>query len=331
MKFNKGSLGALTLSSLMMSVTPAYAVPTIKLATDWATSDVAIELMYGFITNFCMGSGTPDNSQQTCDVSIAETADSSAIRDQVASSGSSGVDFDLFLSSNEDPSDLFYKYQIDNSNYPNDPNNSNNPKVVVGKPFQFASDSVILFSDYPDSPTGMDVSKGFPEKLAPGVTFSIAEPVAAWTPYGVLSSDTYGVVSSKILSSLPNFRSLLKHAKVEQDGGTAYAAVRYVYPTDPSFGSPFGMVPTSLACREITWAPSTYSFYDFSQQKNLKAINSIPFTGVAILKADKEKAAVVNSFISYLTGHSNGNGIGYTAADIMKNRFCLTPVTASAD
>jgi hypothetical protein len=231
-------------------------------------------------------------------------------RDEIVNSGSAAVDYDLFISSNSDPSDLYYKYQF--RKYPNQPN------VEVGKPFQFASDSVILYSVFPGP--GIDVSSGFPKHLAEGVAFAIPDPV----------TDAYGAVSAQILSSSPNLKSALSHAATVPNGVSAYAATLLYDPTEWWTDS-FGFVPKSAACTDSK-LPQYYSVYDFSKQENLKEINSIKVTGVTIgRKRNKEENALLNSFISYITGQSNGNGSGQTAAYVLQERYCYVPITAKKE
>jgi hypothetical protein len=315
MKFNKASIGALTLSSLlMMGVTPAYAVPTITIGMDRSVSNVVIELMFAFEINFCTDPLNP-SGDPTCNFSVKEMNSSADIRDEIVNSGSSGVAYDLFLSANPDPSDLYYKYQF--RRYPNQPNIV--PNVEVGKPFEFASDSIILFSMFPG--VGMDVSSGFPKHLGEGVTFAMPDPV----------TDAYGAVSAKILSSSPNLKSALSHVQTVNDAGSAYAATELYDPTQ-SFGTAFGFVPKSAACRDLQYNPKGISFFDFSQQENLKKINSVKLNGVSIgKKRNKEEDALLNSFISYITGQNNGNGNADTAAYILQNNYCYVPITSKLE
>jgi hypothetical protein len=315
MNLNKTSIGALTLSSLlMMSSTPAYAVPTITIGMDSSVSDVIIELMYAFEINFCTDPLNP-SGDPTCNFSLKVMNSSADIRDEIVNSGSAAVGYDLFISANPDPSDLYYKYQF--RRYPNQPNVV--PNVEVGKPFQFASDSVILYSMFPG--VGIDLSSGFPKHLGEGVTFAMPDPV----------TDAYGAVSAQILASSPNLKSALNHAQTEFDAGTAWAAVEFYNPTD-SFGSPFGFVPKSAVCKDLQYTPQDISIYDFSQQENLKKINSVKLNGVSIgKKRNKEEDALLNSFISYITGQNNGNGNADTAAYILQNNYCYVPITAKKE
>jgi hypothetical protein len=174
----------------------------------------------------------------------------------------------------------------------------------VGKPFDIASDSVILFSAFPGP--GIDVSSGFPKNLGEGIKFAMPDPV----------TDAYGAVSAQILSGSPNLKSALSHAEASGTGITAYAQTKFYDPTFP-FGTSFGFVPKSAACWESK-DPLEYSVYDFSQQEKLKKINSIKVTGITIgRKRNKEETELLNSFISYITGQSNGNGSANTAAEVL--------------
>jgi hypothetical protein len=308
MNLNKTSIGALTLSSLlMMGSSPAYAVPNITIAMDYAVGDVVAQgLMDQFELNFCEDPSSP-TPELTCNISLI-ISDSAVIRDEIVNSGSSAVKYDLFLSANPDPSDLYYKYQF--RKYPNQPN------VEVGKPFEFASDSVILFSMFPG--VGMDVSSGFPKHLGEGVTFAMPDPV----------TDAYGAVSAQILSSSPNLKSALSHVQTVNDAGSAWAAVKFYNPTD-SFGNPFGFVPKSAVCKDLQYTPQDISIYDFSKQENLKKINSIKLNGVTIgKKRNKEEDALLNLFISYITGQNNGNG--RSAAEILQEQ-CYVPITSKLE
>jgi hypothetical protein len=302
MKFNQASLGTLTLSSLlMMSAAPAYAVTTITIAVDWNTAAVVGELISSFEIQFC---ADPSSSvgDLTCDIPLWIT-DSADIRDDIVNSGSAATNYDLFISSNSDSSDLYDKYQF------------SHPNVVVGKPFDIASDSVILFSAFPGP--GIDVSSGIPKHLAEGIKFAMADPV----------TDAYGAVSARILASSPNLKSALSHAEASGSGTLAYSQAQLYDPTQP-WGTPFAFAPKSAACGQSK-APLEFSTYDFSQQEKLKEINSIKVTGITIgRERNKEETALLNSFISYITGKSNGNGSANTAAEVLQDEYCYLPITS---
>jgi hypothetical protein len=305
MKINKTAISALTLSSLLMiSNSPAYAVTTITIGVDPNTEAVVGELISSFEVQFCED---PSSSfgELTCEIPLL-IWDSADIRDDIVNSGSAATNFDLFISSNTDSSDLYDKYQF------------SHPNVVVGKPFDIASDSVILLSAFPGP--GIDVSSGFPKHLAEGIKFAMADPV----------TDAYGVVSAQILASSPNLKSALSHAEATVGAIAAYSQAQLYDPTQP-WGTPFAFVPKSAACWQSK-APLEYSTYDFSQQEKLKKINSIKVTGITIgRERNKEETALLNSFISYITGKSNGNGSANTAAEVLHDEYCYVPSTAKKE
>jgi hypothetical protein len=146
----------------------------------------------------------------------------------------------------------------------------------------------------------------------------MADPVA----------DSYGAVSARILSTLPNFKAALSHAKIANDGYGAYVDVNY-YGLGDIFNEQFGFVPKSAACFFLQLNDPTM-FFDFSQKENLKAINTIPLTGVTLTKERiKDEKALLDSFVSYITGKSNGNGT-YSAADELKSN-CYQPIASKLE
>jgi hypothetical protein len=302
---NKVSTAALTFSSLlMMSVTPAYAITNLNIVADYNVSNVVNDLIAGFEGNFCLDPSSTVG-ELTCQVNL-EIRPSADIRDLIVDSSPEAAYYDLFISSNQEPSDLYNKYQF------------SHPNVAVGKPFEFASDSVILLSAFPGP--GIDVSSGIPKHLAKDVKFAMPDPV----------TDAYGAVSAQILARSPNLKSALGHVQTTVNAVSAYAGVTLYDPIEP-FGFPFGFVAKSAACWE-TKMPESYSVYDFSQQENLKEINSIKVTGVSIgRKRSKEEEALVNAFISYITGQSNGNGNANTAAYVLQDEYCYVPITAKKE
>lgn len=262
MSFKKILIGTMGVPSILLLASPqAQATARLVVAVDHSLATVMEEMVSRFVGDYPAYDG------------FITVADSASFKDEVLSSGA-GAAFDLFLSPNGEPSDLYNKYQFDQTSLP------------VGPPFRFATDSVVLYSGWMKN---VDISGGFPIDR----DFMIADPVA----------DAYGAASAKLLAKLAPGKSraaMLGHVKIAPDIGGAWSNVELT-PDAPAIG----FVAKSSVCIQYAtggeiWNPGS-SHYEFPA--DLQRLGKIDITGVAINKdRTKEEKAQLNAFIEYIKG-----------------------------
>ncbi|SMF97583.1 hypothetical protein SAMN02949497_0153 [Methylomagnum ishizawai] len=262
MSLKKVLIGMLGVPSMLL-VTGPDAHADIWIGVDNSFGNAMVDLSTYFQLNY-------PNYLDKVHVKIAG---SPTFRDEILNSGAN-ASIDLFVSPSSDPSDLYNKYQFDQTSLP------------VSPPFPIATDSVVLFSGgFLASVKGaIDVGTGFPMDQ----DFLMADPV----------KDPYGAVSAQLLSKVVPLKSratMLSHVKTVDEIGQAYAGVAFL----PDFPT-VGFVAKSAVCSAgFGWEPGSYH-YEFPADLRF---NQIKITGVAVNKnRSKEDTAQLNAFIQFIKG-----------------------------
>jgi molybdate transport system substrate-binding protein len=213
---------------------------------------------------------------------VVVTVDSTAnLKSEIINGGPSGP-FDLLLSpDNLALFDLALKQ----------------PSLVVGQPFQYATDSLMLYSK------SQDISAGLPSSLTQD--FVIADPL----------KDAYGRAAAQVLATTPGIVTAFRqgHIKTRDDIGTTFAAVdggSYAY----------GLVAKSQICQYNNsseyYVDGTYH-HEYSPTNSAHPYIPISLNGIKIaLTRATDKETELADFVNFLTGQ------GATAGTSVIKQYC---------
>jgi molybdate transport system substrate-binding protein len=278
----KASIG-LFISATCSSVLYAQAI-TIKVAAASTFAIPAINLVPAFQVyysklglnyNVVMNVNTPQNLQG-----------------QIIAGGNKGP-YDLFLSSD-----------------PKEPDNlrRNYPHLVVGNPFPYAEDSLVLYS------RSVDISKGLPYPL----TAKFVVPVPTASNYGeataqVLASPPWRIPPSQIPGGFVFTRS---------DAGTSLAAVN-------ATNYPYGFVAKSGVCGKKTNGPETYPkgsyHYEYKADSKEHPYKKLVMAGIKIAVAGRtnDQEIELANFVAFVTGTPDTRGRITTVGKRVIENYCL--------
>ncbi len=254
-------------AAFAMMYSPAYAT-SISVGVTPSFADALSDII-GFFQNYYIVNGNYSYD-------VVFTIDSPAnLKSTIISGGSSGP-YDLFLSPDDEaPHDLKDKY----------------PHLVVGSPFHYATDFLMLYS------TSVDISGGLPSSLTQD--FVIPDP----------ATDVYGKAAVQVLTTTPGYRIALRqgHVKIRVDVGTAFAAV------DEGFFA-YGFVAKSQICQYYGgsehYVAGTYH-HQYNPEYSAHPYDKIKLTGIQIARTrTKDQDVELTNFVNFLTGNGTSVGTG---------------------
>jgi molybdate transport system substrate-binding protein len=173
-------------AAFTMLYSSAYAASTISIGVDPTFANALTDIVGAFQNYYVVNGNLTYN--------VVLTIDSSPNLESNIINGGSSPPYDLFLSSNGlAPLDLF----------------ANHNSLVVGNPFPYAKDSLMLYS------TLVDISAGLPTSLTQ--PFVIPDP----------TQDVFGVSAAEVLATTPGALYAQSHGYIQTrpDVGTTFAAV----------------------------------------------------------------------------------------------------------
>ncbi len=217
---------------------------------------------------------------------VVLTIDTDANLESNIVSGGSSPPYDLFLSSRRStPHVLYDKYN----------------SLVVGSPFPYAKDFLMLYS------TSVDISAGLPSSLTQA--FVIPDP----------TQDVYGARAAEVLETTPGARYAYNHGYIQTrpDVGTTFAAV------DGGF-YPYGFVAKSEICQYYGgsehYVDGTYH-HEYLPNSWEHPYRPIILTGVKLARARAtDQETELTNFVNFLTGAGTSAG-----TDVIQQYCFKTP------
>jgi molybdate transport system substrate-binding protein len=287
-KMKKWALGLSTALALIYS--PAYAATTIKIGVASGFGNAASDLASAFQAYYAQfGSAYAYNV-------IVTVSSAQALEAKVIAGGTSAPPFDLFLSTDKaEPHDLVKNY----------------PSLIVGTPFKFAKDFLLLYS------TSVDIHAGLPYPFT--TNFVIPAPTLS----------NYGEAASEVLSSAPWYvnPTTIPSGNVftSPTAGTSLAAINagtYAY----------GFIAKSGVCHLDPTGAEVYpagSFHhEYRPGSDAHPSEKLVLKGIEIasLTRTTAQATELSDFIAFLTGGTDSLGnIPTTGQDVIQGYCFKTP------
>jgi molybdate transport system substrate-binding protein len=282
-KMTKLALGVSTALTLLSA--PSYAATTIKIGVASGFGNAANDLASAFQAYYApFGSAYAYNVVVTTDAAQSLEAD-------IIAGGATGP-YDLFLSSDKaEVHDLVKNY----------------PSLLVGTPFKYAKDFLLVYS------LTVDISAGLPYPLSTNLV--VPDP----------SQSNYGEAAVEVLSSYPWYINPATipggYVFTSPSAGTSVAAIKtgkYAY----------GFTAKSGVCRVNSgtevYPPNSFH-HEYKPGDAAHPSDRLVFKGIEIANSSRTtaQATEISDFIAFLTGGTDSLGNTPTTGQDVIQSYCF--------